>query len=344
MSLSTIMMHSSSEGKIGGKTGLANLGNTCYMNSAIQCLSNTKPFREYFLSGKYKEDLEHCRPEWIVTKEMARLLDAMWERNQIVEPKSFKFALSNFQESFVGFRQHDSHELLVFLLDLIHKGIWYAANIKVKGTPVTEKDKMAVKACEEWKKSFVKEYSFIVSLFYGQYHCRATCECGEISDTFEPFSFLHLPITRRTTTLYHCLNEFTHPEELDDDNKRKCDKCDQLTNAKRQFVFWKTPDVLIITLKRFNFLHKNGSLINFPIEDLDLKPYVNGYDSRSVYDLFGVINHVGGTTGGHYYSYCKRDDGNWYEFNDTSVTPMDPSRIVSNSAYVLFYKKKSCTW
>lgn len=325
----------------GGKTGLINIGNTCYMNSILQCLSNTNPLRDYFLSEAYAEDLNKRKPEWTVTREMVRLFNAIWDSNCIIKPQSFKDTLSHHQHLFVGFRQHDSHEVLIFILDLIHKGICYRPIINIKGEAQTEKDKMAVKACQMWKSSHEKEYSFIVELFYGQYHSQSICECGATNDAFQPFCYLPLPITHRTSNVIHCLNEFTHPETLDDDNKYSCDSCKKKTNAKRQLVFWKTPDVLVMTLKRFNMMHKVSKMIDFPLEGLDLSDYVNGYDKhRSVYDLYGVSNHTGGTLGGHYYAYCKMEDGNWYNFNDSSVTPMKESEVVTSAAYVLFYRKR----
>lgn len=325
----------------GGKTGLINIGNTCYMNSILQCLSNTYPLRDYFLSEAYAEDLNKRKPEWTVTREMVRLFNAIWDSNCIIKPESFKDTLSHHQHLFVGFRQHDSHEVLIFILDLIHKGICYRPIINIKGEAQTEKDKMAVKACQMWKSSHEKEYSFVVELFYGQYHSQSICECGATNDAFQPFCYLPLPITHRTSNVIHCLNEFTHPETLDDDNKYSCDSCKKKTNAKRQLVFWKTPDVLVMTLKRFNMMHKVSKMIDFPLEGLDLSDYVNGYDKhRSVYDLYGVSNHTGGTLGGHYYAYCKMEDGNWYNFNDSSVAPMKESEVVTSAAYVLFYRKR----
>lgn len=326
----------------GGKTGLINLGNTCYMNSIIQCLSNTTPLRDYFLSRAYTEDLNKKKTEWTVTREIVRLFDNIWGSDCIIEPKSFKSVLSDNQHLFMGFRQHDSHEVLIFILDLIHKGICYRPIINIKGKIVTDKDNMAMKACKMWKKSHEKEYSFIIELFYGQYHSSIICECGVENDIFEPFCYLPLSITDETDNIIQCLNEFTHPETLDNDNKYECDSCKKKTNAKRKLIFWRTPDVLIMTLKRFNIMRKINKMVDFPLEGLDLSSYVSGYDkNRSIYDLYAVSNHTGGTLSGHYFSYCKMNDGNWYEFNDNIVTPLiNTSSVVTSSAYVLFYKKR----
>ena len=87
---------------------------------------------------------------------------------------------------------------------------------------------------------------------------------------------------------------------------------------------------------------KNNVLIDFPINNLDLKEYCIGYDkNKSVYNLYGVCNHSGNVNGGHYYAYCKNRNSKWYKYNDTSISEIDESRIVSSNAYCLFYEKIS---
>jgi ubiquitin C-terminal hydrolase len=328
----------------GGRSGIANLGNTCYMNSTLQCLSNTIPLRDYFLSKEYQEDINKRKHEWNICREFYRVLNALWQDDHIIEPKTFKTIIGQFQHQFMGFRQHDSHEFFIHLIDLLHKGICYKPIINIRGVPQTDTDKMAVIASESWKKSHEKEYSKIIDIFYGQYHAQTKCtKCETISNTFDPFSCLELEIKDRSRNLFECLSAFTGSEALDEENKYDCVKCGEKTICERKIVFWKTPDILVITLKRFIGMMKNNALIDFPIRNLDISPFVNGYDKkRSTYDLYGVSNHSGGCMGGHYYSYCLNSiDNRWYEFNDTSVEEMSEGSIVSNTAYVLYYRRKT---
>jgi ubiquitin C-terminal hydrolase len=101
--------------------------------------------------------------------------------------------------------------------------------------------------------------------------------------------------------------------------------------------------VLVIDLKRFNSSNrKNQCLVDFPIENLNLSPYVIGYNKDSyVYDLYGVCNHSGGVHGGHYSSFIKNANGKWYHFNDTIVVEIMESNIITPKAYCLFYRKKT---
>ena len=83
-------------------------------------------------------------------------------------------------------------------------------------------------------------------------------------------------------------------------------------------------------------------LIYIPLENIDLSKYVEGYNKSSyVYDVYGVCNHTGGTSGGHYFAYVKNANGKWYCFNDMDVTPItDSSNIITNKCYCVFMRKR----
>ena len=98
---------------------------------------------------------------------------------------------------------------------------------------------------------------------------------------------------------------------------------------------------MIVVLKRFdNRGRKKNNFIKFPFE-LDLTKYCVGYKKNSYkYNLISVANHDGSLNSGHYYSYVKNQNGKWYTYNDTVVSQMESSNVVSQSAYCLFYKQK----
>ena len=141
--------------------------------------------------------------------------------------------------------------------------------------------------------------------------------------------------------LEELLNNFNELEKLTKDNKWYCPKCKQFQLADKKMEIFSINEVVIIHLKRFRNNRKIDNLVEFPIEGLDLGNYLCKKSDKDIYDLFAVANHVGGLHGGHYFAYCKNCiDGEWYEFNDSHVSKIDSKKVVSENAYVLFYKRK----
>ena len=329
-----------------GLTGLVNLGNTCFMNSAIQCLSNTLLLTDFFLTGKFKNSINRTKVESKMVIDWNNLLNGIWDENCTVSPntflKIFRTLVKN--KEFIGFKQNDVQEFLVFFIDTLHEGLSKEVNISISGKVVNETDKMALEAMKTWKQHFKSSYSKIIELFYGQ--LVSTIECNDnsnISRTYDPICFfsIEIPLNINDPNIYDCFDLFTGSEEMTGDNRWKCDKTDELKDATKTIKIWSSPKILIVCFKRFHNMIKINKLINFPLENLDLRKYCIGYNRKSaIYDLYGVSNHSGGTMGGHYYAYCKNQNGNWYRYNDSSVEKIDISNIVTPEAYCLFYKKK----
>lgn len=87
-----------------------------------------------------------------------------------------------------------------------------------------------------------------------------------------------------------------------------------------------------------------GELVDFPTNGLDIAPYIKmDYKAagvQPVYDLYGVSNHFGSLNGGHYTAYGKNIDGKWYNFNDSSVSSSNENSVVTDAAYLLFYRRR----
>lgn len=148
---------------------------------------------------------------------------------------------------------------------------------------------------------------------------------------------------KRSLSLDDCFKLFSQEEVLQKDNEWYCPNCKKHVGAKVHLELYSTPPIMILHLKRFKSNHKIDTLINFEIENLDMNKYLIGptKNQENIYDLFAVSHHYGGMGGGHYVASGKNYfDGQWYNFNDSSVSPESKDSIVSSSAYVLFYKRK----
>ncbi|CAB1317986.1 unnamed protein product [Coregonus sp. 'balchen'] len=149
-------------------------------------------------------------------------------------------------------------------------------------------------------------------------------------------------------TLQDCLAAFFTRDELKGDNMYSCEKCKKLRNGVKFCKVQSLPEILCIHLKRFRhelmFSTKIGTHVSFPLEGLDLQPFLAKDRSAHTtsYDLLSVICHHGTASSGHYIAYCRNDLNNlWYEFDDQRVTEVSESCVQNAEAYVLFYKKSN---
>jgi ubiquitin C-terminal hydrolase len=147
--------------------------------------------------------------------------------------------------------------------------------------------------------------------------------------------------------LYSCFNALSKKEKLDENNLWYCSKCKEHRQAIKQLQIYKLPRILIIQLKRFKnngyfFNNKNSAEIDFPIYNLELSDYVvgNKENKKYSYELFAVNQHFGISIGGHYTALCKNGNS-WYNYDDEDVREINPNRLVSSNAYLLFYKLKN---
>jgi ubiquitin carboxyl-terminal hydrolase 8 len=334
-----------------GLSGLANLGNTCFINSCMQVLSHTYELNYFLEEEKYKKKLKN-KYDSLLLLEWDNLRTLMWNNNCIVSPNKFlntvhKLATVKGMEMFTGYSQNDLPEFLLFLIDCFHNSISREIKMTISGQPENETDKIALQCFEMIKNMYSKEYSEIWNLFYAVHVSEITnLETGkQIKITPEPYFMLDLPIpsNNKSPTLIDCFECYVEGEILDGDNAWYNEETKQKINIRKKILFWSLPNILVIDFKRFNARNqKNQILVTFPLDALDLTKYVIGYKKESYhYDLYGVCNHSGGVLGGHYTAYVKNANGKWYHFNDTSVTEVGlQESIVSPKAYCLFYRKK----
>ena len=337
-----------------GVIGLKNLGNTCFLNSSLQCLSATIPLTDYFLGYDYRSEIN--KNNFLGTggklvTDYAELIKQMWLGNKsVVEPVDFKKQLQTFAPQFQGYHQHDAQELLAFLLDGIHEDL-----NRVKERPYVEDrdcdgSNDEVDAVENWKNYLRRNKSLIVDMFQGQLRNTCKClKCGHVNIRFEPFMYLSLPITKACKSIDDCMDLYLKEDVLKGADQYYCEKCKEHVDGTKKQDIWMLPPVLIVHLKRFKYNDygkvgsKNDASIQYPVVEWDLKSRVKS--ARGVYpkyDLYAVSNHMGVLGGGHYTAHTlNRFDDTWYEFNDSSYRPVDESihKRLFKSSYVLFYNR-----
>lgn len=197
-----------------GICGLTNLGNTCFFNSALQCILHSDLLIDYMRSGKYKSDLAPRNPlgtKCQLVNAFATLISRIYTQKVTIEaPKEILSIIASYAPHFAGFAQQDAHELLIFFLDLLHEDMNRVKQNYTKQPQQQQQQQNGEKSDDDiqgdgtndqiiaqkaWSRYKSKNDSIIVDLFHGLLRSQLVCPvCNKKVVIFEPFVTLSLPI------------------------------------------------------------------------------------------------------------------------------------------------------
>ncbi|KAJ3889806.1 hypothetical protein GG344DRAFT_50916 [Lentinula edodes] len=316
-----------------GTSGLKNMGNTCYMNAPIQCLSATVPFERFFTEVDLKTAINYMNKmnsQGQLTRAFSRLVHDIWHGDMpYITANDFRRTLCSLNAQYIGTSQHDSREFLSFLLDGIHEDTnRIMARKPITRTPEEEERlenlPQQIAGEYEWQVWRQSNDSIIVDFFQGMFRNQLRCiKCEKTSTTYNAFSILSLPVPARSgkIPLQNCLKAFFNVEVMEGDDAWDCPRCKTKRPATKTLSLACLPPVLVIHLKRFEvngrFSDEIDTFIDFPVKGLDLTELmppplpvgadqsllnggmVNGMTDPRIqvgpykYELYGVTNHYG---------------------------------------------------
>uniref|UniRef100_A0A7N8X7T6 ubiquitinyl hydrolase 1 n=1 Tax=Mastacembelus armatus TaxID=205130 RepID=A0A7N8X7T6_9TELE len=304
--------------------GLHNLGNTCFLNSTVQCLTYTPPLANYLLS---KEHGRACHQSGfcMICVMQNHIIQAFANTGNAIKPVSFIRDLKKIARHFRFGSQEDAHEFLRYTIDAMQKAC-------LNGYPKLDRQTQAT--------------TLVHQIFGGYLRSRVKCSvCKSVSDTYDPYLDIAVEI-RQAANIVRALELFVKPDVLSGENAYMCAKCKKKVPATKRFTVHRTSNVLTLSLKRFaNF--SGGKItkdVGYP-EFLNIRPYMSQSSGDPVmYGLYAVLVHSGYSChAGHYYCYVKASNGQWYQMNDSMVHSSNIKVVLNQQAYVLFYLRISET-
>jgi ubiquitin C-terminal hydrolase len=346
-----------------GYTSFNNLGNTCFLNSCLQALKYTYELNNVLQNHALKKHIKKQNSDTIILNEWIELLDILWSNNGVISPNRFvhhvqKVAKKKKKDLFTGWSQNDMPEFLLLIIECLHGSLSRKMNVKISGTIKNNVDEVAVQCYNMMQKTYSKEYSEIMELFYGIYLSEIKSIDNQTRHSIVPeyYFMLDLPIPTITSSstsksiinIYDCFDLFIQPEYLQGENAWFNEKTNTKEDIQKSIGFWSFPKILVITLKRFSAdgTHKINNLIECPLDNLDLSKYTSGYNASSnIYELYAVCNHIGNVYMGHYTAFVKhikKDGEEWIHYNDEHIQKVEkPELVITPMAYCLFYRKKN---
>ncbi|GAA5954899.1 hypothetical protein JCM3765_007805 [Sporobolomyces pararoseus] len=312
--------------------GLQNIGNTCFLNSALQCLIHTPPLVRYLTTGginghplddkcgmKSKKGFcMTCAMRGLLRQSFGIGVNKKSSYTPAVVVKNLKMIAKHLRHG----RQEDSHEFLRFVVDGMQLSSLFGKSPKLT---IQEKNQNPIH-----------------QLFGGVLRSRVHCtSCGHNSDTLDAMLDLSLDLGNRAGSVKEGLDNLVRVDHLRGQNKYRCEKCKKLVNAEKQFTIEKAPLVLTIHLKRFTPTgRKVSGVIKYP-ETLNLRGYMSDSSQSPSYKLYALILHSGsGPHSGHYTSLVRAANNKWFDMNDDLVSPVQGVPLGQRNAYCLFYVRE----
>jgi ubiquitin carboxyl-terminal hydrolase 8 len=294
--------------------GLANLGNTCSINTLVQCLGHCPIFLNFILNTNLTIQKIGDR-HYSVYEELKEVLKILWIENKSIIPKKF---IKAFYESVgSGYRigdQHDLTEMWMLLLDNIihetHDPSFISKNTKIQ---------------ECLNKYFKNSQSPLIDLLYGCQTQQVTCDtCNHYCENHEPIAISHINTS------------FIELFETQPIHEWKCEKCSASVDATKRIHFWKLPTIWMIIIQRYDGLATPIDILPF-LEATELSTKI-----KIKYELKAIANHYGTLENGHYTATCKNTDDSWCEYNDLHIYVLNNTEPIfkkNRIAYALFYER-----
>lgn len=358
-------------------------------NSVISLELREKLAAEDYSPSKLTDEEKSIVIKGTITGQIIRLFLIMRRRDKRrIIPSSIMQLFKLYFPGFEGHRHQDAQEAYSALVQKMQEELSEKRKVKPRKVSgkINDPDGMLADVMKQTHEFKISNINFLTKILAGIEVSSTRCpreECNYSSNNVNPFYHLtlslpdkviigsrqvqkHIPVANHfggvtyrymtvtqhdyaDVTIEECIEKYCQKEVLDSDNLWNCPKCGNKVAAIKQCQLWKGPRILMIQLKRFDFMAdergiKDNRNVIYPRKGLDISkmfPESQRAHCRK-YDLRAVVNHVGGLDSGHYNAYrlTPKTDKGWYKFNDETISELAEDSVVHNEAYMLFYMRE----
>ena len=354
------------------KTGLQNIGSTCYMNATLQCLLHVNTLFSYF-RNKYRLEIEKLQKlnDSVPTKGKISLaffeiinsickaennkfsnyygsstsdISNISSFDNSVSPDKFQKTVGMYNPQFKNLEANDSKDLILYLLQIMHQELNYNTKNPSSNAYPNQYDR------QQTFQAFIRSYeatnnSIISNLFFGTSENLTKCEvCKKIIYNFQKFEFLTFGVFKyngREFNLYNGFEDYCKPSKLTGDNQYYCNNCKKLCDALISTKILFPPEHLLINIDYGKNKMYMPSSIKYDHE-IDITKYLSfNYGRKVKYRIMSVCSHYGiSGSFGHYIAYCRDRNSKWYQFNDSIISECDANQIrYGGTPYLLLYER-----
>ena len=349
------------------RTGLQNVGQSCYMNATIQCLSNINELSSNLLKKYEKQDFNiDTQPLTVAFSSL--LFELLNAKDKYIVPSLFKQIIGKLNPLFEGFHAADSKDLIFFIIEKLHKELNRPQQSQNQNRQIDYNQQEIESRNEQLMlKKFINDFntkniSVISNNFYGINQSIMKCEkCGVTKYSFQAYNLLIFQLKKvkeqkkkelgiyyndfaKTLNIYDAFEVEQKEEELKGENMIHCNNCRKLNNGKHQTKIFGLPGILIVVLNR----GKNNKDFNEEFEideklDFNNRNLISNQDSYKKFYLCGVITHLGESgSSGHFIAYCRNDpNGGFICYNDSIVSDVSIKEATSSKISDNDFEKKT---